>query len=47
MPDLSALREEYRQRKAELLASVRASGPSTRGVRSALQKLAAGGGGGP
>ena len=41
MPDLSALREEYRQRKAELLASVRASGPSTRGVRSALQKLAA------
>jgi [protein-PII] uridylyltransferase len=41
MPDLTALREEYRQRKAELLASVRASGPSTRGVRSALLKLAA------
>ena len=41
MPDLTALREEYRQRKAELLASVRASGPSTRGVRAALQKLAA------
>ncbi|MEO6972998.1 MAG: [protein-PII] uridylyltransferase [Rhodoferax sp.] len=40
MPDLSALREDYRLRKAALLQSVQSSGASTRGIHSVLQKLA-------
>jgi [protein-PII] uridylyltransferase len=34
-----ALREQYRGRKAELLQSIASSGASTRGMRTALQKL--------
>ena len=40
MPDLSALREDYRLRKAALLQSVQGSGASTRGIHRVLQKLA-------
>ncbi|MCJ0763246.1 [protein-PII] uridylyltransferase [Variovorax terrae] len=40
MPDLQALRNDYRLQKAELLQSVQSSGASTRGVRRLLQKLA-------
>ncbi|WP_298929891.1 [protein-PII] uridylyltransferase [uncultured Ramlibacter sp.] len=38
--DLAALREEYRAGKAALLASLHSGGPSTRGIRSLLQRLA-------
>ncbi len=41
MSDLPALRENYRQKKAELLQAVGTSGASTRGVHSALQSLSA------
>jgi [protein-PII] uridylyltransferase len=40
MPDLQALREDYRSRKADLMASVQARGTSARGIRSLLQALA-------
>lgn len=40
MPDLQALREDYRLRKAALLESIRGSGASTRGIHGILQKLA-------
>ncbi|TAM48528.1 MAG: [protein-PII] uridylyltransferase [Burkholderiaceae bacterium] len=40
MPDLSALRGDYRLRKAALLQSVQGGGASTRGIHSVLQKLA-------
>ena len=39
MPDLQALREDYRARKSLLLASLQASGSSTRGIRKLLQGL--------
>ena len=39
-PDLQALREGYRTRKNELLASLQARGGSARGMRSLLQGLA-------
>ncbi|MDB5871893.1 MAG: Uridylyl removing enzyme [Ramlibacter sp.] len=38
-PDLQALREDYRVRKNVLLASLEASGSSTRGIRGLLQGL--------
>ncbi len=41
MADLQALRTDYRAKKAALLQSVHASGSSTRGIRTLLQKLAA------
>jgi [protein-PII] uridylyltransferase len=41
MPALQALRDDYRLQKAGLLAAVRESGASTRGVKKALQQLAA------
>lgn len=40
MPDLQALREDYRLQKAALLESIRRSGASTRGIHGVLQKLA-------
>jgi [protein-PII] uridylyltransferase len=40
MPELPALRESHRARKNELLATLRAGGSSTRGIRSLLQGLA-------
>ena len=40
MPDLQALREDYRLQKAALLESIRSSGASTRGIHGVLQKLA-------
>jgi [protein-PII] uridylyltransferase len=40
MPDLQALRDDYRARKNELLASLQARGSSARGIRSLLQGLA-------
>ncbi|TAN01229.1 MAG: hypothetical protein EPN40_02845, partial [Rhodanobacteraceae bacterium] len=40
MPDLQALREDYRLKKAALLQSVQGGGASTRGIHSVLQKLA-------
>lgn len=40
MPDLPALREGYRARKAELMASLRGQGSSTRGVGKLLKALA-------
>ena len=39
-PDLQALREEHRARKSALLASLKAQGSSTRGIRKLLQGLA-------
>ena len=39
MTDSQARRERYRAAKAELMAAISASGSSTRGVRSALQKI--------
>jgi [protein-PII] uridylyltransferase len=39
-PDIPALREDYRARKAALLASLEARGGSARGIRSLLQGLA-------
>ncbi len=39
-PDLQALREDYRTRKSELLASLQARGGSARGMRGLLQGLA-------
>ncbi len=39
-PELQALREGYRARKAPLLTSLQASGSSTRGIRGLLQGLA-------
>ena len=39
-PDLRSLREDYRARKARVLAALQASGSSARGVRSLLQALA-------
>jgi len=41
MLDLPELREDYRRRKSALLTAIAATGPSTRGVRATLQKLAA------
>ncbi len=38
--DMAALREQYRQGKTALLASLAQSGSSTRGIRTLLQKLA-------
>jgi [protein-PII] uridylyltransferase len=40
MIDLQALKEQYRGRKGELLASLQAQGSSTRGIRILLQRLA-------
>jgi [protein-PII] uridylyltransferase len=40
MPDFQALRDNYRARKSELLASLKARGSSARGIRSLLQGLA-------
>ena len=40
MPELQALREGFRARKAELTAPLRVPGSSTRGIRSLLQRLA-------
>ncbi len=40
MADLQALRASYRAQKAALFESVQASGSSTRGIRTVLQKLA-------
>ncbi|MBC7437671.1 MAG: [protein-PII] uridylyltransferase [Bdellovibrionales bacterium] len=40
MTDLQALREQHRQKKEVLLANVRNSGRSTRGINTLLQKLA-------
>src|SRR3569833_2394062 len=40
MPDLPALREGYRARKAELMASLGGQGSSTRGVGKLLKLLA-------
>ena len=40
MTALSALRDEYRQDKAQLLKTLEASGASTRGLRTTLQALA-------
>jgi [protein-PII] uridylyltransferase len=40
LPDVQALREDYRARKTRLLASLQASGSSARGIRSLLQGLA-------
>jgi [protein-PII] uridylyltransferase len=40
MPDLQALREDHRARKAAVLASLQAQGSSTRGIRSLLLRLA-------
>ncbi len=39
MPELQALREDYRLRKASLLTSLEARGGSTRGIRTLLQGL--------
>ncbi|HSI53176.1 MAG TPA: [protein-PII] uridylyltransferase [Ramlibacter sp.] len=39
VPEIQALREDYRARKAALLASLQASGSSTRGIRTLLQGL--------
>jgi [protein-PII] uridylyltransferase len=39
VPDIQALREDYRARKTRLLASMQASGSSTRGIRTLLQGL--------
>jgi [protein-PII] uridylyltransferase len=39
-PELQAVREDHRARKAALLASLRARGSSTRGIRGILQGLA-------
>ncbi|MBX9611900.1 MAG: [protein-PII] uridylyltransferase [Burkholderiales bacterium] len=41
MNDTPALRERYRQQKDALLGSVRSCGASTRGIKRALQQLAA------
>jgi [protein-PII] uridylyltransferase len=40
VPDLLALRDDYRARKNELLACLKARGSSARGIRSLLQSLA-------
>jgi [protein-PII] uridylyltransferase len=40
MPDVQGLRDDYRARKSELLASLKARGSSARGIRSLLQGLA-------
>ncbi|HWP11373.1 MAG TPA: [protein-PII] uridylyltransferase [Ramlibacter sp.] len=40
MPNLQALRDDYRARKSELLALLQARGSSARGIRSLLQGLA-------
>ncbi|HXD39796.1 MAG TPA: [protein-PII] uridylyltransferase [Ramlibacter sp.] len=40
MPGLQALRDDYRARKSELLASLQAQGGSARGIRGLLQRLA-------
>ncbi len=40
MPDLQALRDDYRARKTALLASLQARGSSARGIRRLLQGLA-------
>src|SRR3954451_13889335 len=40
MPELQALREDLRARKAGLLASLQAQGASTRGIRQLLHGLA-------
>jgi hypothetical protein len=40
MADLPALREGYRARKAQLMASLRSQGSSTRGVGKLLKLLA-------
>ena len=39
-PDAAQTREAYRCSKSEILASLKASGPSSRGIRSLLQRLA-------
>jgi [protein-PII] uridylyltransferase len=39
VPDLQALRDDYRARKTELLASLQAQGSSARGIRGLLQRL--------
>ena len=41
MSDIQAMRGQYRNAKARLLRSAANSGPSTRGVRRALQQLSA------
>jgi len=40
VPGLQALRDDYRARKSELLASLQAQGGSARGIRGLLQRLA-------
>ena len=40
MIELAQVREQYRAGKTALFASLASSGASTRGIRSALQKLA-------
>jgi [protein-PII] uridylyltransferase len=40
MPDLQGIREDYRARKARLLASLKARGSSARGIRTLLQEFA-------
>jgi [protein-PII] uridylyltransferase len=40
VPDIQSLREDYRARKSELLASLKARGSSARGIRALLQGLA-------